>query len=114
MIIMMPPIDRILSILKTGEVYTKEEIAENLNATNQTVKELLTFLSDYDLVVYDQRNQKAVIHPHLRKLIQEEENPKPEIVMIKMNGEFYLLKRKELIQFIKEKGKGVLREDITV
>ena len=72
----MSPIERILGILKSGEVYTKEELAENLNLTNNTVIQLLTFLSDYDLAIYDRKNQKAIINPHMRKLMQEEEYPK--------------------------------------
>ena len=67
-------IEKILDILEDGKVHTKEEIAEALEASNKIVIQLLKFLSDYNLVVYDQKNQRVTIHTELKRLMRKEKN----------------------------------------
>jgi len=98
-------LDRILEHLKDGKRHTLEEITKALNLNGETVLEVIQFLADYGFAILDEKRGQTVLDPKIKRLIQEEERPTPELVLIHINGENYAIDREELTKFIKRIGR---------
>jgi len=101
----MATLDRVLDFLKDGKRHTLKEMGETLNLGEEDILEALQFLADYGFAILDEKRGQTVLDPKIKKLIQEEEKPTPELVLLRVNGENYSIDREELTQFIKRIGR---------
>ena len=66
----MVALDGILEHLKDGKRHSIKEISETLNLREETVKEILNFLADYNFVILDEKRGEVFLDPKLKRLIR--------------------------------------------
>lgn len=61
-------IDKVLELLEDGELHATIELAEELDMSIETVEQILSFLSEFDLVEYDPDTGARITESGLRFL----------------------------------------------
>ncbi|MCW4020936.1 MAG: hypothetical protein NWF14_06890 [Candidatus Bathyarchaeota archaeon] len=62
---------RILEHLKDMKAQKTEEIVKALNLREETVSEILEFLSDYGFLIRDEKRGEVHLDPKLRRIIEK-------------------------------------------
>ena len=69
----MSAIDDIVDLLKDGEWHNLKDLAKNLKLNQEKLQKIIQFLKNLDLIKLDEKHEKALINPHLKRLIALEQ-----------------------------------------